>query len=231
MLQLRDLHKSYAAPRSSAGPVHALRRVSLDVAPGRFTLVMGPSGCGKSTLLLIAGGLLAPDQGSVHVQGHDLYAMNPDARARFRAGHIGYVFQQFHLVPYLSVFDNVLAPSLALPDPAARARAGELVDRVGLSHRAHHVPAQLSVGERQRVALARALLNRPRLLLADEPTGNLDDGSAAVVLDHLRAFASEGGAVLMVTHDRHAADRADEVVRMHLGERVTEAAPSAGVAP
>jgi ABC-type lipoprotein export system ATPase subunit len=127
------------------------------------------------------------------------------------------VFQQFHLVEYLSVLDNVLCPTLAMEQPGSRKRAGELIDRLGLAHRADHVPAQLSIGERQRVALARAMLNRPRLLLADEPTGNLDAQNGAVIVDCLTEFARDGGAVLMVTHDAAATARAGRVLVLESG--------------
>ena len=214
ILEIRDLAKHYPGP---SGTVHALAGVSLQVAAGEFVAVQGPSGCGKSTLLLTAGGLLRPNAGQVQVAGQDPYALSPEARATFRAAHIGFVFQQFHLVPYLSIRENVLAPTLALAQPDARARATELIARFGLQDRQHHLPEQISVGERQRTALARALLNRPQLLLADEPTGNLDRDNAGVVLDALAEFARAGGAVLLVTHDRDAASRATRAVHMKNG--------------
>jgi ABC-type lipoprotein export system ATPase subunit len=224
MLRLDALTKVYAAPQR---PVHALDDVTLHVAAGEFAAVQGPSGCGKTTLLLVAGGLLRPDSGTAAFDGQDLYALAPEARARFRAARIGFVFQQFHLVPYLSVLDNVLAPLLALPSDGAEERARELIARFGLSDRAAHVPAELSTGERQRVALARALLNRPKAILADEPTGNLDAASAAAVLEHLAAFAKEGGAVLLVTHDREAALYAGRILHMGAG-RLVAPAPAGG---
>lgn len=209
MLEIRNLTRTYRGP---AGPVNVLDSLSLDVAAGEFVAVQGRSGCGKTTLLLAAGGLLHPDAGRVLVAGQDLYQLSEEARARYRAQRIGFVFQQFHLVPYLSVLDNVLAPTLALQSAGARHRAEELLGTFGLTPRAHHVPAQLSTGERQRAALARAFLNRPQLLLADEPTGNLDRENADVVLGHLANFARAGGAVLLVTHDPEAARRAHRIV-------------------
>ncbi len=211
MLEIRELSKTYRGP---AGPLRVLRGLSLGVAAGEFVAVQGRSGCGKTTLLLAAGGLLRPDGGQVLVNGQDLYALSEEARARFRAAHIGFVFQQFHLIPYLSARENVLAAALAVPVPEARARADELLAALGLDGRAGHVPAELSTGERQRTALARALLHRPRLLLADEPTGNLDRESAEIVLNHLADFARGGGAVLLATHDPEAASRAQRVVRL-----------------
>jgi putative ABC transport system ATP-binding protein len=193
-----------------------LHELSLTVARGEFVSVLGPSGCGKTTILLTAGGLLTPDAGQVTLDGTDPYALAPEARAAFRAEQVGFVFQQFHLVPYLSVLDNVMTAGLAAGDTSAgvRAKAEGLITKFGLSERTHHCPAELSVGERQRVALARALLNRPSLLLADEPTGNLDDDNAHIVLDTLRQFAHDGGAVLLVTHDQRTADLADKEIRL-----------------
>jgi putative ABC transport system ATP-binding protein len=209
MLQICHVSKSYRGPH---GGVPALVDFSLAVGAGEFIAVRGPSGCGKTTLLLAAGGLLRPDTGQVVVAGQDLYRLTPEARARFRSSHIGFVFQQFHLVPYLSVRDNILTPSLAHATAGAEQRAGDLMEQFGLAHRAAHVPAQLSTGERQRAALARALLPKPHLLLADEPTGNLDQNNGNAVLTHLKEFAREGGAVLLVTHDVRAAEFADRIV-------------------
>lgn len=215
VLSLDNIWKSYRT--GATGEVPAVRGVSMNLDAGEFVAVRGPSGCGKSTLMLIAGGLLAPDSGRVRVNDTDPYSLGGDARARFRAEQIGFVFQQFHLVPYLSVLDNVLAPTVATGGSEA-ARARELVDRFGLSHRVNHVPGQLSTGERQRTALARALLNRPKLLLADEPTGNLDGESAEAVLGYLTDFAGEGGTVLLVTHDDRAAAVAQKSILINDGK-------------
>lgn len=211
MLTLEGITKTYRGP---AGPVPVLRDFALRLAPGDFVAVCGPSGCGKTTLLLIAGGLLAPDAGRVLLDDSDLYALSPGRRADVRARAVGFVFQQFHLVPYLSVFDNVLAPTLAAVVHDARKRADDLLARFGLADRRRHLPGQLSTGERQRTALARALLPRPKVVLADEPTGNLDDASSDTVLSALHEFAQDGGAVLLVTHDTTAAARAARVIRL-----------------
>lgn len=205
ILQLQSVSKTYLSP---GGQVEALREVSLELGRGDFVALRGSSGSGKSTLLLAAGGLLEPDRGQVSVDGHDLFAMSPDQRARYRAAHIGFVFQQFYLVPYLNVLENVLTATLGNNGAAggdATARARDLIAQLNLESRIRHRPGQLSTGERQRTALARALLNRPRLLLADEPTGNLDEENARNVLEHLQAFAGDGGAVLLVTHEERAA--------------------------
>lgn len=219
MVHVEDLRKVYGGPR---GEVRALDGVTLDVARGEFVAVRGPSGCGKTTLLLAVGGLLLPSGGRVAVNGCDPYALSPNERARWRACAVGFVFQQFHLVPYLDVLENVLVASVACPAPDAPERARELLDRFGLGDRMRHVPAELSTGERQRTALVRALLNRPEVILADEPTGNLDEANSAAVLEHLAAFAREGGAVLLVTHDSRAAGYAHRVVRMERGRVVPD---------
>jgi len=217
MLEVRQMRKSYRSPR---GPVRALDGVSLRVGVGELAVVHGPSGCGKTTLLLAAGALLAPDDGQVLVDGRDPYRMSLEERAHLRATTIGFVFQQFHLVPYLTVLENVLAASLANPFSGARERAEELLDRFGMSSRAEHVPAELSTGERQRTALARALLNEPRLLLADEPTGNLDPDNTAALLAYVAEFAHTGGAALVVTHSDAARTHADHITEMSQGRVV-----------
>lgn len=214
MLDVQGVSKTY---HGKTGPVHAMRSVSLSADAGDFLAVQGPSGCGKTTLLLVAGALLAPDAGRVVIAGQDPYALASDARARFRGTTIGFVFQQFHLIPYLSVLENVMAPAMATGSSQAKERALELVARFGIEDRAHHVPSQLSTGERQRTALARALLNRPQVILADEPTGNLDHDNSEAVLRSLNEFAEDGGTVLLVTHDAWAASFARQTIRLHQG--------------
>ena len=218
LLQAQDITKHY--PGLNGSPVKALRGVSIEMEAGEFAAVQGPSGCGKSTLLLTAGALLQPTNGQVKIDGADPYALSSENRAKFRAKNIGFVFQQFHLVPYLSVRDNILVPTLTGESDAGPERADALLDQLQLTHRANHPPAQLSTGERQRTALARALLNKPQLLLADEPTGNLDRKNADIVLGHLRRFADDGGAVLLVTHDPSAADKASRAIRIEDGQLV-----------
>ena len=224
LLQIHNVSKTYADGQST---VRAVSDVSLRVSDGEFITVQGPSGCGKSTLLLIAGALLKPDSGQVLVDGLDPYALNPDARAEFRARTIGFVFQQFHLVPYLSVLDNVLTPALAVNDSAAelRDRGLQLIERFGLSDRIEHVPAKLSTGERQRAAMARALMNQPKLILADEPTGNLDHQNADAVLGYLAEYAAGGGAVLLVTHDDRAVAHSKRVIQLQHGRMAETVLP------
>ena len=211
MIRLDKVGHHYSSP--DRGDVVAIKDVNLSVAAGKFVALKGPSGCGKSTLLLIAGGLLRPTSGDVEIAGVEPYKLSLEERAAFRANTVGFVFQQFHLVPYLDVLDNILAPSLA-SGRKDRKRAEALVEQFGLTHRAHHTPSALSTGERQRAAMARALYNEPKVLLADEPTGNLDPENAAIVLKQLVAFADQGGAVLMVTHASDASSVADEIITL-----------------
>lgn len=200
VLRVEQVAKSYR--RRGRETVDVLRGVNLRLREGEIRFVYGPSGSGKSTLLLCSGGLLRPDAGKVAISGEDLYALDTEERAAVRARQVGFVFQQFHLVPFLNVLDNVLAPALAGFDGDPRPRAEALIERYGLAHRRDHPPSELSIGERQRTALARAMLHNPRLLLADEPTGNLDAENGRLVMDSLAEFAASGGSVLVVTHER-----------------------------
>lgn len=215
LIAAQQLEKRY---KRSNGVVHALDNVSLTIEPGEFVAVQGPSGCGKTTLLLAVGGLQMPDSGQVVVDGQDMYALSPEARAAFRAKTIGFVFQQFHLIPYFTVLENVLAPAMALQLPDAQARAEELIAHFNLTDRVDHLPADLSTGERQRTALARALLNHPKLLLADEPTGNLDTQNAEIVFKYLCEFVSQGGSVMLVTHDPRSTQYASRTLPMEGGK-------------
>ena len=217
MIRLEDVSKIYRTP---GGTVHAVNGVTLSISPGEFVAVRGPSGCGKSTLLSLVGSLARPTSGRVVVAGEDVGAMSPAARAAFRAARIGFVFQTFHLLPYLRVEDNVALA--ATPGEAASAgdRARDLLARFHLNHRLRHHPAELSTGECQRVAIARALMNRPPLLLADEPTGNLDAESAAAVLDLIGSYHQDGGTVVLVTHQDWVSERAGRVVELRDGRVV-----------
>ena len=215
MLTINEIYKYY---NGLHGEIHALDGVSLTVHPSEFVAVRGPSGCGKTTLLLICGGLLNPDEGTVSLDGRNTYEMDSSKRAKNRAAMVGFVFQQFHLVPYLNVLENIQVPSVALPTPDAKTRALELAERFNLNDRLNHMPSELSTGERQRTALARSLMNNPKIILADEPTGNLDDGNAETVLCALRDVADSGRSVLMVTHDIKASDYAHRMLSMDSGK-------------
>ena len=218
LLQLESIKKTYSGKDDI---VRAVDDLSLELNEGDFVGVQGPSGCGKTTLLLIAGGLLKPDGGKVLLGDQNPYALPPDQRAQLRAEQIGFVFQQFHLVPYLNVRDNILAASLATTKEESKDRVSDLIKKFGLENREHHVPAELSTGERQRTALARALMNRPKILLADEPTGNLDRENADIVLNHFAEFA-KSGAVLLVSHDDYALKAAGQVRQIREGKLIAE---------
>jgi ABC-type lipoprotein export system ATPase subunit len=218
MIHLEGVSKTYP---TSGGEVHALRAVNFEVAPGEFVAVRGPSGSGKSTLLTIIGGLAAPSAGRVRVADKDLGQLSPAGLALFRQRDVGFVFQTFHLLPYLDVLGNVMVAAAPPVAGDGARRAGELLERFQLGHRLRHRPAELSTGESQRVAIARALVNRPSLLLADEPTGNLDAETSVGVLDLLGDFHKQGGTVLLVTHEESAAARAQRTVLLRQGELVT----------
>ena len=204
--------------RKNGSEVTSLDRFTAKVADGEFVAVRGPSGSGKTTLLLTLGGMQRPSAGSVHLAGRDLYALSPAERARLRSSEIGFVFQMFHLVPYLDLLANVLLACPGEPSAEVRQRAGRLMDELGLADRASHRPGELSAGERQRLAVARALLNRPKLILADEPTGNLDPENAAEVIRHLAEFHRGGGTVVLVTHGASADAHADRTLRLDQGQ-------------
>lgn len=202
----------------NAGRVDILHAISLDIQAGETVGLVGPSGSGKSSLLMLMGGLEQATGGSIHALGQDLTTMNEDALARFRRDHMGVVFQSFHLIPTMTALENVATPlELAgVKDAFERARA-ELTD-VGLNHRADHYPSQMSGGEQQRVALARASVARPQILLADEPTGNLDGANGNAIMDLLFGLRDKHGATLvLVTHSNTLAARCDRVVRLEDG--------------
>lgn len=207
-LEAVDLHKHYELERVR---IDVLRGVSLTVRRGETVSITGASGAGKSTLLQLLGGLDRPSAGQVRLDGRDVYALSPSARTEMRATQVGFVFQAYHLLPELDVLENVLLPSLSRPGargrmPALREQARDLLARVGLGSRERHRPVELSGGEQQRAALARALVNEPDLVLADEPTGNLDSATGRQVLDYLFALTSERGHTLvMVTHNEAVA--------------------------
>jgi putative ABC transport system ATP-binding protein len=202
-----------------AARVHILRDVALTIGKGEAVGVVGPSGSGKSTLLMIMAGLERPDKGEVEIDGVKLGAMNEDALARFRGQRIGIVFQSFHLIPTMTALENVAAPLELAGAYDATARATAELEQMGLGNRLSHYPAQLSGGEQQRVALARALCPRPSLLIADEPTGNLDETTGNTIVDLIFNLPARRGATLaLVTHDAALAARCDRVIRMRSGK-------------
>jgi putative ABC transport system ATP-binding protein len=227
MLELRQVSKVYG---QGAAQVHALRDISLEVGPGTMVAVMGPSGSGKSTLLTIAGSLEEPTSGRVLVAGQDLAGMSRNDKARLRRQSIGYVFQDFNLLPGLTAGENVALP-LELDGVTARkaCEAGlRALDALGLADRASSYPDQLSGGERQRVAIARAVVGDRHLLLADEPSGALDSANGEAVLRMIRAACKQGVAAVVVTHDAQLASWADRVVFIRDGRIVDQTAPAPG---
>ncbi|HSD91976.1 MAG TPA: ABC transporter ATP-binding protein [Methyloceanibacter sp.] len=211
-IKLEDLHVTLP---SRAGPVPILRGIDLKVPAGEAVAIVGPSGSGKSTLLMVVAGLERATDGSVEVMATDYAALDEDGLARLRAANIGIVFQSFHLVPTMTAVENVALPLEFLDHDDAFGEAREALKEVGLAHRETHFPGQLSGGEQQRVAIARALAPRPSLILADEPTGNLDLATGAEVMDLLFGIKQRSGAtLLLITHDRSLAKRCDRIVSL-----------------
>ena len=212
IVRLSDVHLDMA---SDAGTVNILRGITLDVAAGETAAVVGPSGAGKSSLMMVAGGLERATSGRVEVAGRDLGPLGDDDRARLRRDNIGIVFQGFHLIPTMTAHENVALPLEFAGRGDAFELAGAALERVGLGHRIGHYPAQLSGGEQQRVAVARAFVTRPKLLLADEPTGNLDGTTGKQVMDLLFELArADGTTLILITHDMALAGRCDRILRI-----------------
>ena len=223
MITVDNITKVFGGTGTS-DEVHALGGVSLHVREGEFVSIVGPSGSGKSTLLFAMGGLSEPTTGEVRLGAQSIYALDAAGRAALRRTEIGFVFQTFNLVPYLECLENVALPAILAGRPRAKAResAAAMLDRLGLSARARHLPAQLSVGERQRVGIGRALVNGPKVLLADEPTGNLDPALAGSVLDLLIELRNAGQTIAMVTHDPRLAARTDRTIVLNAGQLAQE---------
>ena len=216
VVEARGVTKTFPMP---AGPVVAVRDLSVTIAAGEFVSICGPSGCGKSTLLHILGCVDAPSEGRLLVDGRDVSTLGDAERSAIRLSKIGFVFQRFFLLPMLTAAENVELPQAEAGSPRAarRSRTIELLDYVGLAHRAHHRPSQLSGGEAQRVAIARALANRPRLLLADEPTGELDQATGQQIVGLFEQVHADGTTVVVVTHDPAIAARTPRMLSMRDG--------------
>lgn len=221
MFRLHGVSKRYA---HKDGEVIALRPTDLEIAAGEFVAVIGPSGSGKTTLLSMLGGMLAPTSGQVRLDGSSLYDATPAERATVRRQKIGFVFQTFNLIPYLTALENVQVPLMLAGSVAVDHEwsARELLARVGLADRAEHKPSELSVGQQQRVALARTLVNDPAVILADEPTGNLDPQTRRHVLEFFEKLCGEGRTVVMVTHDPVAAERAMRTIKLEDGAVISD---------
>lgn len=219
IIETRDLTKTY---KMGDAVVHALRGVNLSVATGEFVALMGPSGSGKSTMMHLLGCLDTPTAGQYWLEGRDVSQLSKDERARVRNARIGFVFQTFNLLPRLNALDNVALPLLyGRYSGNTKKHAAEALARVGLTHRAQHQPNEMSGGERQRIAIARALVTDPALVLADEPTGNLDSKTGAEIMRLLVELCAEGRTILMVTHDPKVASCAGSIIHMQDGEIVS----------
>ena len=210
-LRARSLERSF---RIGGSQIPVLRGIDLDIVAGESVFLCGASGAGKTTLLYTLAGLETPESGTVEFEGQSLYGLSGNALARLRNQHMGFVFQSYFLLPELTALENALVPAM-IRGTSAQARAMELLERVGLRDRIHHLPAELSGGEQQRVAIARSLINDPSILFADEPTGNLDSKNGEVIMALLLDLARDGGRTLVVvTHDEHLAQRGDRTVRI-----------------
>jgi putative ABC transport system ATP-binding protein len=224
MLIAREVTKEYL---SGEQKLAVLRDVSFTIPQGAFVAIVGPSGSGKTTLLGLLAGLDTPTRGTVLLDNADLGRLNENERARLRGEKVGFVFQTFQLIPTLTALENVQVPLELRGTPGATERARELIDRVGLSGRGHHFPTQLSGGEQQRVAVARAFANSPRILFADEPTGNLDNATGQRIFDLLQSLNSDGGStIVLVTHDFSLASKASRMIRLLDGAIVEDTGAS-----
>ena len=215
MIYLDNVSKIFG---SSPKQVEALKNIDLRVNKGEFIIIRGPSGSGKTTLLLSIGGMLQPSSGFVNVENKDIYLLNEFERTKFRASNIGFVFQMFYLIPYLNVVENIMLAAGLGSNGTRQRKASELADQLGLSDRILHKPSELSAGESQRVALARALIHQPNMILADEPTGNLDPDNSREVIRILKEYHQTGGTVIFVTHGKDADQFADRIFILNKGE-------------
>lgn len=223
MIRLVNVSKVVASGSEQLTILHSL---TLEIARGQFVSVVGPSGSGKSTLLSLTAGLDAPTSGEIYLDGREITSMSEDDLAQLRGEKVGFIFQSFHLIPSLTAYENILVPMEIMGISGAKIRAQQLLDEVGLHDRGHHYPSQLSGGEQQRVAIARAFANDPPILLADEPTGNLDSRNGAHVFELLVNLNRERGTtLLLVTHDHELAGRADRRITLREGRVVEDCAP------
>ena len=219
MIQLQHITKIF---HSKQQDVIALNKVSLEIQQGEFVLIKGPSGCGKSTLLFTLGGMLKPSSGEVLFNGQNLYQLSSKELLHYRSRQMGFVYQSYHLIPYLNIMDNILLVNQTGKRIVTQEEIVSLAEQFNLKDRLLHQPAQLSVGEKQRAALMRALVCRPQLLIADEPTGNLDPENSRIIMQHFKAFQEQGGTILMASHNNDADQLATRLIRMKEGEILTD---------
>ncbi|KXB08702.1 hypothetical protein AKJ55_00505 [candidate division MSBL1 archaeon SCGC-AAA382M17] len=215
MIQLNKISKIFGQlPKRTM----ALKYVDLNINKAEFIVIRGPNGSGKTTLLMCIGGMLQPSSGTVRINDQDIYLLNNKERSRFRASNIGFVFQMFYLIPYLNVLENIMISGGQTKNSKVNSKAYQLVENLGLSERIMNKPSELSVGERQRVALGRALIHQPQIILADEPTGNLDPQNASMVMQTLNDYHHNGGTVIVVTHGEDADPFSDRIIYLNNGE-------------
>ena len=217
MIEVKNIVKNF---NSAKEKVVALDHIDLVVKRSEFVLIKGESGSGKSTLLFIMGGMLNPTSGKIIVNKKDLFALSEAERSEYRANEIGFVFQSYHLLPYLNVFENIMLPNQLPEIHIQKEDVYKIADELGIADRLYHKPSQLSAGEKQRVALARALITKPSIILADEPTGNLDEKNTIEVLNYLKSFQKNGGTVVMVTHGNLADTYATRTIQLEKGTLV-----------
>ena len=211
ILKASDISKSYSSDKNQ---IKVVDNYNIDLFSSEFVSLTGPSGCGKTTILMIIGCLLKPDHGTVEIDGLDIYSMNSSRIAEQRSKKIGFIYQDFKLIPYLTIKENILCSSLINDVSNLEDKANDLILRLGLNHRVNHRPEQLSAGEKQRTAIARALLMEPKLIIADEPTGNLDKKNSSLVIEALKDYSDEGACVIMVSHDEEVKKSSDRHIQM-----------------
>lgn len=211
ILKASDISKSYSSDKNR---IKVVDNYNIDLFSSEFVSLTGPSGCGKTTILMIIGCLLKPDHGTVEIDGLDIYSMNSSRIAEQRSKKIGFIYQDFKLIPYLTIKENILCSSLINDGDNLEDKANDLILRLGLIHRVNHRPEQLSAGEKQRTAIARALLMEPKLIIADEPTGNLDKKNSSLVIEALKHYSDEGACVIMVSHDEDVKKSSDRHIQM-----------------
>lgn len=211
ILKASDISKSYSSDKNR---IKVVDNYNIDLFSSEFVSLTGPSGCGKTTILMIIGCLLKPDHGTVEIDGLDIYSMNSSRIAEQRSKKIGFIYQDFKLIPYLTIKENILCSSLINDCGNLEDKANDLILRLGLNHRVNHRPEQLSAGEKQRTAIARALLMEPKLIIADEPTGNLDKKNSSLVIEALKHYSDEGACVIMVSHDEDVKKSSDRHIQM-----------------
>jgi putative ABC transport system ATP-binding protein len=219
MVEIKEITKKFSSAKNN---VVALNKITLKVEKGEFILIKGESGSGKSTLLFIIGGMMNPTSGNVKVNEKDIFSLSEKERGNYRANEIGFVFQSYHLLPYLNVYENIMLPNELTETKIEKEAVLKITEELGIKDRLFHKPSELSAGEKQRVAIARALIINPSVILADEPTGNLDEKNTIDVMNYLKTFQQKGGTILMVTHGNLADSYASRIIELDKGKLINE---------